>query len=52
MLYDTTDNNGEFSPSTPEAGIALEPGRYTVQVLTGGSPNAAETESEIREVLL
>ena len=52
MLYDTTDNNGEFSPSTPEAGIALEPGRYTVQVLTGGSPNAAEIESEIRKVLL
>jgi IPT/TIG domain-containing protein len=52
MLYDTTDANGEFSPSTAEAGITLDPGRYTVQVLTGGSPNAAETESEIREVIL
>jgi hypothetical protein len=50
MLYDTTDNNGEFSPSSPAAGFSLAPGRYTVQVLTSGSPNAAETESEIREV--
>lgn len=52
MLYDTTGNNGEFSPSTPEAGFSLEPGRYTVQVLTGGGANAAETESEIKEVNL
>lgn len=52
MLYDTTDNNGEFSPSTGEACITLEPSRYTVQVFTGGSPNAAETESEIREINL
>jgi hypothetical protein len=50
MLYDTTDNSGQFSPSTPKAGITLEPGRYTVQVFTAGSPHAAETESEIREV--
>ena len=52
MLYDTTDNDGEFSPNTGEAGISLEPGRYTVQVLTGGSPHAAETESDIREIHL
>lgn len=52
MLYETTDNNGEFSPSTPDAGITLDSGRYTVQVFTGGSPHAAETESEIREISL
>jgi hypothetical protein len=52
MLYDTTDANGEFSSATGAAGITLDPGRYTVQVFTGGSPNAAETESEIREVNL
>lgn len=52
MLYGATDNNGEFSPSTGEAGFALDPGRYTVQVFTGGGPNAAETESEIREIVL
>jgi hypothetical protein len=52
MLYDITDAEGKFNPSTGEAGITLEPGRYTVQVLTGGSHNAAETESEIREVNL
>jgi hypothetical protein len=45
-LYDTTDSSGRFSPS--EGG--LEPGRYTVQVFTAGSPHAAEAESEIREV--
>lgn len=52
MLYNTTDNNGEFSSSTGAVGITLEPGRYTVQVFTGGSSNAAETESEIREINL
>lgn len=52
MLYDTTTNTGEFSPSTPEAGLVLEPGRYTVQVFTGGSERAAETESRIQEVNL
>lgn len=46
MLYDTTNNSGRFSPSKG----GLKPGRYTVQVFTAGSPNAAETESEIREV--
>jgi hypothetical protein len=52
MLYDKTDNSGKFNPSTPQAGITLEPGRYTVQVLTAGSEHAAETESAIREVTL
>jgi hypothetical protein len=47
MLYDTTNNGGVFNASTAKAGITLEPGRYTVQVLTSGSPYAAETEPEI-----
>jgi hypothetical protein len=50
MLYDTTDNDGKFSPSSPEAGFSLDPGRYTVQVLTSGSSSAAQTESEIRQI--
>jgi hypothetical protein len=52
MLYATSDNAGEFNMATPNIGVALEPGRYTVQVFTGGSEHAAETESDIREVIM
>jgi hypothetical protein len=52
MLYAATDSNGEFNTSTGAAGVLLIPGRYTVQAFTGGSPNAAESESEIRGIEL
>lgn len=52
MLYATSGNAGEFNMATPNIGVALEPGRYTVQVFTGGSEHAAETESDIREVIM
>jgi hypothetical protein len=52
MLYTTSDNAGEFNMATPNIGVVLEPGRYTVQVFTGGSEHAAETESDIREVIM
>lgn len=52
LLYDVSDNQGRFSPSTPNAGLVMEPGRYTIQVFTGGSEHAAETESELRPIEL
>lgn len=52
MLYDISDNDGKFNMATHNTGIALEPGRYTVQVFTGGSEHAAETETDIREVII
>jgi hypothetical protein len=52
MLYATSDNAGKFTMATPNIGVTLEPGRYTVQVFTGGSEHAAETESDIREVIM
>jgi hypothetical protein len=50
LLYTTSNNQGRFAASTPDAGLRLDPGRYTVQVFTSGSPHAAETESEIRVI--
>ena len=49
-LYTTSESDGRFHASTPNAGLTLEPGRYAVQVFTGGSPQAAETESAIQLV--
>ena len=42
--------DGRFHTSTPDAGLTMEPGSYAVQVFTGGSPQAAETESAIQVV--
>lgn len=50
LLYGTTEANGRFHVATTDVGIRLDPGRYSVQVLTSGSEHAAETESEIRIV--
>ncbi|WP_438854361.1 IPT/TIG domain-containing protein [Agromyces sp. M3QZ16-3] len=49
-LYTTSESDGRFHASTPDDGITLEPGTYSVQVFTSGSPNAAETESAIQVV--
>ncbi len=52
LLYGMSEGDGRFHMNTPEAGVRLDPGRYTVQVFTSGSENAAETESELRLVEL
>lgn len=52
LLYTASNQQGRFTAATPDAGLNLDPGRYTVQVFTSGSPHAAETESEVRVIEL